>query len=376
MNSWPPSSYYAEAEKLGVTREVAEQALSQAHVSQEKGYPAILTLGHLAFHTKTPVGYLRTVVGRQHDPYRVFATRKRAGGVRHICVAEPELAQVLRWLHRYVLRAARPHSASHAYTPGASPLTCAQQHSSCQWLVKMDIRQFFESVSEIQVYRIFREIGYTSLVAFELARLTTRVVDSEARYKRRPWQRHSPSRSRIAAYHSTRIGHLPQGASTSPMLANLAMRKIDSEITQLATSFGLTYTRYSDDLTFSSASSDFNREKARQLIKAVYRVMSLSGLRPHTAKTAIIPPGARKVVLGLLVDTSAPRLTRAFRDKIECHLHFLEKLGPQSHAQKRGFRTVLGLRRHIDGLLSYARSVDRAFGDEMIERFTRVKWPL
>jgi len=160
------------------------------------------------------------------------------------------------------------------------------------------------------------------------------------------------------------------------MLANLAMRKIDEEITRLATSYYLTYTRYSDDLAFSSLSEDFSRDRARQFIKELYKLVSQRGLRPNTVKTVIIPPGSRKIVLGLLVNTDTPKLTKEFRSKLECHIYYLEKLGPTKHAEKRGFRTVLGLRRHIEGLVSYASSIDPQFGNAIATRIAEVSWPI
>lgn len=105
-------------------------------------------------------------------------------------------------------------------------------------------------------------------------------------------------------------------------------------------------------------------------------MLSRTGLRPRTAKTAIIPPGARKVVLGLLVDGDRVRLTREFRRKLECHVHHIARHGPEMHARRRGFSSVLGLRRHVEGLLSYAATVDHDFASEFRGKLAAVHWPI
>ena len=80
---------------------------------------------------------------------------------------------VQRWMHEHILKKVSVHSCSHAFTPNSSICKCANRHSGARWLIKMDITGFFESVSEIQVYRVFKSLGYQKLVAFELARIST-----------------------------------------------------------------------------------------------------------------------------------------------------------------------------------------------------------
>ena len=335
MDAWSPHTYRKQGERAGRDPAVVAAALQQAMAQQAKGIPPILTLNHLSFHTDVPCRYLRDCVRRAIDPYRVFRIRKRSGGHRIIVVADQRLRRIQRWLNKYVLQAGKVHHCSFAYASGSSPARCAQMHLGCRWLVKVDIRQFFESISEIQAYHVFRSLGYEPLVAFELSRLATRLADSVTRYEKPQWQQRDPNGYSIGAYRNLKIGHLPQGAATSPMLANLAMVKCDHKLEQLAIEEGTTYTRYSDDLCFSTDLSDFTWHRAKRLVGRAYAVLNRSGLRPRTAKTTIVPPGARKIVLGLLVDGDRVRLTRQFRRKLECHVHHVSKHGPEAHARRR-----------------------------------------
>ena len=320
----------------------------------------------------------REIIERQRDPYRTFLIHQKSGGRRQICVADPILHSVQRWLAYHVLRKRVPHSSSHAYAPKSSILRCAGVHAGASWLIKVDVERFFESISEIQVYRVFRSCGYEPLISYELARICTRLYgDTSKRYYRESWSRSNLEEySTIPAYsYPNKIGHLPQGAATSPMLSNLAVYDLDEELAALAAEAGVVYTRYSDDLMFS-AGETFTREQARLLVLRVYKRLLRKGLRPKRKKTMIAPPGARKVVLGLLVDGPRPRLSREFRSRVSVHLHFLQKFGPAEHAQRRGFRSVLSLRRHIEGLLAFAQQVRDPLVPSWLEEHEKVDWDL
>jgi len=106
--------------------------------------------------------------------------------------------------------------------------------------------------------------------------------------------------------------------------------------------------------------------------------MQKIGLKPNLTKTQVLPPGARKVVLGLLVDSDRPRLSREFRSKMRMHLYFLthSDVGPALHASKRGFESVLGLKNHIEGLINYARQIDAAYASACSQQMSNIDWPI
>ena len=331
--------------------------------------------------TGVSYGILRQVVERTlPDPYRFFRVQKRSGGYRQICVPQPSLFRVQKWIAKYVLRNSqgRIHTSSRAFAPKQSVVGCAEQHCGCTWLVKVDIQQFFESISERQAYYAFRRLGYQRLISFELARICTRVAESApGRYRHIRWGNRSEATTStvLTGYASPRVGNLPQGAPTSPMLSNLAMWRLDEGIAALAAESGLVYTRYADDLIFSTAADDYTRAKAEELIRKVYEQMLPFGLRPRTTKTVIAPPGARKIVLGLLVDRDRPRLRREFRATLEQHVYCLAKNGPATHAQRRGFRSIFSLQQYVTGLLNYATQVDPDYAAPLWEQFGTVNWP-
>jgi RNA-directed DNA polymerase len=159
--------------------------------------------------------------------------------------------------------------ASYAFAKNRDLVKAASKHSDARWLVKMDVTTFFESISEQQVYFVFRRLGYPALLCFQLARICTRLplpdfprpLTETSDLPHRPWPR----------------GHLPQGAPTSPMLANLAVQALDVHLSEICKERGWTYTRYADDSAFSRI-DDVPRSSATHLVKLVEHAVSAFGL--------------------------------------------------------------------------------------------------
>ena len=376
---WSPQRYKDEGKKQGRADALLEDAIAQSEVliNSEHSLPPILSLNHLSKRTGVSHSIIRSYVNRtNHDAYASFSIRKRSGGRRFIRVPSPDLMHVQRWINEHILTPVPVHTASKAFKKGNSIQHCAARHCGAQWLIKVDVADFFESISEIQVYRVFKGLGYQPLVAFELARLCT--IRSSWLSPRRlynQWQIHNFN-SEIADYRVELLGYLPQGAPTSPLLSNLVMRDCDSQIAKISSKYQLNYTRYSDDLTLSTRSKDFDRSKAREVINEIYKVLSQSGLLPRLRKTNIVPSGSKKIVLGLNVDGEKPRLQKEYRDRIRQHLYYLQKFGPSSHAAERGFDSIWGMKSHLKGMIDYANMIEPEYARNCLNKFQAIDWPI
>lgn len=390
MESWRPQHYRAAGLSQGISPDVLAAAMQTAKVILRVNprLQPVLTLRHLAYLTDCDYGYLRAVIGRGiENPYRVFTIHKRPGPsgnarFRTICAPDSQLLKVQRWLVTNVLNhaTAAVHSTSKAFAPGCTLLKAAEAHCGARWLIKVDVQNFFESVSEIAAYRAFRSLGYQALVSFELARLCTRLGRTTPRRGHAQWlHKKAGVAYKISKYNHSmgRMGHLPQGAPTSPMLANLAMRAADAEFDSLARIDGMTYTRYADDLVFSTCDLGFTRDKAAAIVGSVYRILGTYGFSPNVAKTEIVPPRARKIVLGLLVDEPSPRLPREFKEKMRMHLYYLHKdgIGPARHATKRGFISVAGMRNVLYGFAAFATQIEPTYGASLRQALDAIPWP-
>lgn len=390
MARWRPQPFYEGAIATGVDSTIVEHAVRTADrvTSVNPDLPPVFTLRHLAHISDVPYTLLRKYVAREiAEPYSTFKIHKRPlqGRVRYrrIAVPEPALLKVQRWITHRILAKVDVHLASRAFSKNDTIVRAVEDHCGCRWLIKIDIRNFFESINEVGVFRVFRGLGYQSLVAFELTRLCTR-MGGHSYIRQRPRWNVQSRWSTIAHYQpwnptgGPRMGHLPQGAPTSPMLANLAVIQIDEEVTAIAKTFGLIYTRYADDLMLSTSAKEFSRKQAQAAIGQITAALGKRGLGANSAKTSVSPPGSRKIALGLALEGSNPRLPRHFKAKLREHLYYLENpaIGPVGHARARGFASVIGLRHHLFGLASFAKQTERSYGESITQRLAAIDWPL
>ena len=384
MPNWSSQLFTQGAKAAGIAPDVIDNAIEYANriIRTNPHIPIIFTLSHLAHLTEISVVHLRQIIDRRANSYRSFLMRKRAKPgqsaparrYRTICVPERSLMTIQRWIDAEILAHVEPHSASTAYHRGSSIYKAARRHCGCKWLIKIDIHRFFESIPEHRVYEVFRGLGYPDLLSFEMARLCTR---EPTQFSQR-WKFRRTKTYPHGIHQTQGIGFLPQGAPTSPRLANLVMTAFDDRVTKRAGNAGLTYTRYADDLIFSTTAHTFSRVDARVFVEDVYRELLDCGFEPNRTKTKIIPPRGRKIALGLLVDRETPRLTKRFRDQLETHAYYLTSSthGPMKHSARRKFSSAIGLQNHVYGLLAHADQVDPAFASKIRERLKSVAWPI
>lgn len=376
MPTWSPQRYRASGERQGVSSDVLDAAIrinQQIHRVDPR-LPTILTLRHLSVLTDTPFHYLNEVVSRVAGHYKRVLFRKKVPGrtrYREIHIPEERLLSVQSWIAHNILCNTSAHPASFAYHPESEPVFAAKVHCPCRWLLKVDIEDFFHNISEGKIFLVFSALGYPRLLAFELARITTMVRPGLATQNPPPGDRWTT----IARYRSEREGFLPQGAPTSPMLSNLVMKQTDERLATIATSEGLRYTRYADDLAFS-ADGDQTRAMMDRVKRRVLEELRRAGFKHNLQKTSLHGPGARRIVLGTLVDTDEPRLPREFKDEIRQHLYYLRSPvhGPAVHAGRRKM-SVSTLYHHVRGKIAWAERVEPEFGAACLNNFQTIRWP-
>jgi len=142
------------------------------------------------------------------------------------------------------------------------------------------------------------------------------------------------------------------------MLANLAARSLDGRLQGLADREGFVYSRYADDLCFSTT-ADLRRSDAISSVRRrVMKIINAEGFSINDSKTKVAGPGSRKMVLGLLVDGAEPVLSKIMRRRIERHLYIAGKFGIDRAASHEGFRSSSGYYNHLVGLVGYANDAD------------------
>jgi hypothetical protein len=195
----------------------------------------------------------RSVVDEKLRNYRYAVIRRRSGLPRVLEAPKARLKEIQRWMLREILDHVPTHDAAHGFTRGRSVVTHAALHTGQAAVLRLDLKDFFASVSAARVFGIFRTLGYSPAVAHVLTGLATNTVPQMV------WQevcRVSDARliqPRFWLGRQLATPHLPQGAPTSPALANPAAFGLDRRLAGLAASMNVRYSRYADDLIFSGA---------------------------------------------------------------------------------------------------------------------------
>jgi RNA-directed DNA polymerase len=366
MITGSPHLYIREGLAAGRPHQLLELFVRRAYATEKHGLDAVLTLNHLAHQTGADHGYLRDIVGRRIDPYTEFLLH----GKRQISSPNPPLLAVQKWLLTHILGRVPCHPASFAYERHKSIAQCARRHLGATWLVKLDVHDFFSSIDECRICQVFKGLGYGNLVSFEMARLCTRPGIG---VRHRPaWATSTAARySVIKKYWAPGLGFLPQGSPTSGALANLVMREFDMRITEAVAGTGIVYTRYADDIAFSTSGS-FSRREAAELILMADRMLGRSGLLRHEKKTRVVPPGARKIVLGLLVDGDRIRIPVDSRNRILNDIRGAERFSLPAHARHRGFSSTIAFGERLAGMLAYCHDVDPEWTRPLWRRWARI----
>jgi RNA-directed DNA polymerase len=319
-------------------------------IASNNAYP-LLTLRHLARETGAEWGYLRSIVERRLNEYSSIRRRKQDGTFREISAPNPSLMHVQRWILSNVLVGLEFHDAAFAYRRGLSIKHCAEEHLGAKWLLKMDLHNFFGSIEESRAYGVLVRLGYPTLLAFEMARICTKPIALPSMTK-------PPLSGRgLHAYNNSNRGVLPQGAPTSGALANATAFRLDTMLASIADERGLAYTRYSDDLTFSS-SEGLSRTAVSKVILQIEHAIRSSGFVVHKGKTRVVTPGARQIVLGLMLTRDAVRLVPEFRHQLDNHIRCVERYGPSAHAMTRRFDSALSMINYVDGCLAFATDIE------------------
>ena len=281
-----------------------------------------------------------------YSHYTRFEIPKRSGGMRAIWAPLPTLKQAQHWILHEILERLVVHGAAHGFLSGCSIATNAPEHRNSQLLVKLDIENFFPSISWKRVKGVFRKAGYPEQIATLLALLCTEapreiVQDNGKTY-----------------YVALAERCLPQGAPTSPALTNALCLRLDRRITGFADKTGWRYTRYADDLTFSFAADNSQEADISRLLGTVKRILGEEGFNVNVKKTHVIRQHQAQQVTGLIVNgTQAPRVSRSLKRQMRAALHNLQ--------QGKGLKEGESLNR-LKGYAAYIAMTERELGKTML----------
>jgi len=333
---------------------------SQPEKLERFGLPYLAEPKDLAHALGISVSRLRWLCFHDVAPtvshYHQFQVPKRSGGLRTLAAPMAELAKAQRWVFDEILQKLEVTPAAHGFVRGRSTLTNAAPHVGKTLVLNLDLEEFFPSITFPRVRGIFQGLGYSPAASSVLALLCTECPRRSVSYDG-------------VKYH-TAVGPraLPQGACTSPALANRAARRLDRRLLGLCKHMGFEYTRYADDLTFSAG--ELSARKYPKLLGAVRRVVEAEGFRINRKKGRIQRRAGRQDVTGIVVNDK-PGLPRAEVRRLRAVLHRAKHTGlaAQNRENHPNFRA------HLEGKLAYLAMVDREKGLAMLEELRRLPDP-
>ncbi|GAB4142380.1 MAG: retron St85 family RNA-directed DNA polymerase [Planctomycetaceae bacterium] len=333
----------------------------------ERGLPLFHTPEELADWLDMPVGRLAWLIHRgcYHDRpeneraahYHFHWTQKRTGGWRLIEAPKPILKAVQAKIQTEILVKIPAHETAHGFVTGRSIVTNARPHVGQKILVKYDLENFYASVGFSRVVAIFRRIGYCREASLWLARLTTSALPPNISFAGGDPHSLEPYLKR----------HLPQGAPTSPALANLSALGMDVRLQGLANSYRANYTRYADDITFSGDES--LRRSLRSFLPLTTKIIREERFTVNMKKRKVIRRHQRQTVTGVIVNDKLNSSRHEF-DHLKAILTNCLRNGPES--QNRDQHPDFAA--HLRGRIAHISQLNRNRGMKLLNLFNEIAW--
>jgi retron-type reverse transcriptase len=292
--------------------------------------------------------------------YRYQWVEKRSGELRLIEIPKPRLKAIQRRILREILNRLPPHSAAHGFCRGRSSRSFVEPHLGKPVLLRMDLKDFFHSLPVARIGALFRRVGYPDSVAWLLQGLCTHTTSGTLAgdaFEQLAWAQ----RKRLA------LKHLPQGAPSSPALANLCAWRFDCRLQGVAQRFGLEYTRYADDLAFSG---DKHLLRLAPFIQGLIGAIAIEeGFQINHRKTRLRTQAQSQRLAGLVINRK-PNLPRAEFDCLKATLHNCIQQGPQSQ-NRQGHADF---KAHLAGRIAYVQWHNQARGERLRKLWQKISW--
>jgi RNA-directed DNA polymerase len=245
--------------------------------------------------------------------YRIFEVKKRRGGVRLLAEPITGLKIIQQKLNQIFYALYRPREGVHGYVPNRSVASNAQAHEGRRWVLNIDLQDFFPTIH-------FGRIRGMLMAA--------------------PYKIH-PDVATIVAQLCTNESKLPQGAPTSPILSNMVCASLDAALLLLARRSRAVYSRYADDITFSTDLAVVSSRlvvpnpdyRSPRLAQGLVDAVITNGFTINESKVRLRSSTERQIVTGLVVN-QFPNVPRTFVREVRAMLHDWESRGLEAAAAR------------------------------------------
>ena len=304
-----------KAAQSGYSESNIQKCLNYAKPLLDKNLPIIYNTSHLSGLVGYNKLYLKRAADHTYYFYRYFSIPKKDGGCRTISEPLPSLKEIQYWILDELLYKIPVSRYAKAYVPRRTIKEHVKFHRNQPIVITLDIKNFFGTIKIESIERLFRSVGYSTLIANLLSKLTTLE------------------------------GALPQGAPTSPYLSNIIFIHIDNIIQKLCNQRKIRYTRYADDMAFSG---DF---EPNTFIKSINAIITENGFILNKDKTMVMRRNQPQIITGILVNDKI-QVPRGKRDELRQAVHFIEKYGLDEHLVKINCKKANYIK-HLLGIANY-----------------------
>jgi RNA-directed DNA polymerase len=274
--------------------------------------PELSSHEDLAKDLKLSIDIISKYFNNNKRYYNQYEVAKKNGKKRTISSPHLELKGIQRWILRNIFDKLSPSPYAKGFVKGISLLKNAEPHKGKQYILNIDLKDFFDNIPANFVYSVFNSLGYSPKLSFQLTKICT--INSV----------------------------LPQGAPTSPALSNFVCNRLDYRLGNYCKKNALVYTRYADDLTISGNRLLSMKEAKKMAIKIIENEKFII----NRSKMKLVGPSLKREVTGLVINSEIG----IGRKKLN---YYRMKIYNLYKANDPAAKSI------IDGVIAFVSSVDK-----------------
>ncbi|RAX51646.1 hypothetical protein CCY99_08790 [Helicobacter sp. 16-1353] len=278
------------------------------------------TINFLAFYAK--------------KKYKKFEIPKNNGEFRTIYAPTKYLKTILKSLNYAFQAIYKNNQVAHGFLPNKSVATNAKKHISKNYVFNMDLKDFFQSIHQARIWKMLQ------ISPFNLPKDMANLLAGLLCYQ---YPRESKEKS-----------FLPQGAPTSPIISNFICYRLDKSLLELAKKHNAIYTRYADDITFSSNINLYKKDS--EFLQKIYRIINNEGFSINENKIRLQGKGYRQEVTGIIVNEKI-NVSKKYIKNLRALIYMLEKYGEKEANEFYYTNHAKSLNMVISGKLNYLKMI-------------------
>lgn len=323
--------------KAGYGNRYASKCIQYATRLIDNGLPVIFDTKHLALLIGISAADLCKMLFSEARFYTRKRIPKKRGGTRELDMPSYDLKYIQRWILDQVLYRMNVSEFAYGFQIGKSIVDNARIHVNNHCIVNLDISDFFPTISFENVFRIFAYYGYTKEVSFVLAKLCTFE------------------------------GKLPQGSPASPYISNICCLKLDARLSTLAKVYESNYSRYADDITFSS------QRDIKKIVNVARGIIESEGFKINEKKCRVAYSHQRQEVTGLIVNGLDIHVSKKYKKDLSQELYYCQKFGVANHLQHIGCDKAF-FKEHIYGKIYFVNMVEPKLAKKLLVLADTIDW--